>query len=333
MSSKPRLPAGTRHGGIAVGGRFASKTVPDIKDSNVGFGDTCGCDSRTVELWGFKTTFTRTVTDDGTVTVTTDCDDPAVLLLARKGDREYWSGDKWKYGHKDRRIWSAGIVRRMVEEGLVAWDSEEDAVRATMRAVAGLTKTSTGTHALTKAVAQIRGLRLIQSMTPDEGWSTTFGRYPVPSETGTLLLNRFEDAVRVYKLLPHPPWEDPSGYETDVNGGDCFVGEHGDLLWRVLTEPDHHGMSPLKQGLINGYRSQTAMSMVVTAALYDGTVQQQLTTGLFDLVAPSRRAAVQKRVLEQFGVELEPWYGNRRWTPEQKERLRSFTDTVKTLKR
>ena len=335
MTSQPRQPAGMRTGGEPTGGRFASKTAPTIKGNDLGFGTEQPAGEHTehkVKLWDLQTTFTRRITADGTVTVTVDCDDPAILLLARKGDVGYWSGDIWKYRHKDRRVWSAEIVRRMLEEGLVAWDgTEPDAVRTTMRAVAGPTKTSTGTHALTKAVAQIRGLRLIQSMVAghEQDWYTKIGRHPVPSGTGAVLLNRFEDAVRVYKLLPHPPWEDPSGYETDLNGGDCFVGEHGDLLWRVLTETDHHGMSPLEQGLISGRRSQEAMSMVVTAALYDETAQHQLTTGLFDVVAPSRRAAVQKRVLQQFRSELEPWHGECRWTSEQQERLRGFTDTVK----
>ena len=62
-----------------------------------------------------------TVTGAGTaVTVSTDCDVPSLVLLARKGNPEYWNGDIWFNHTKDRRVWSADIVHRMLEEGHVA---------------------------------------------------------------------------------------------------------------------------------------------------------------------------------------------------------------------
>ena len=124
----PRVPVGGRAQGVAAGGRWASKQAPDVEADDIGFttdpgvstvGEPYDWHQRTVNMWGAQTTFERTVGDE-VVTVTTDCDDATLLLLARKGDTEYWSGETWANHDEDRRIWCADIACRMLEEGLVA---------------------------------------------------------------------------------------------------------------------------------------------------------------------------------------------------------------------
>ena len=66
-------------------------------------------DTYTVHLWGTSTTFTRIVDGDGGATVTVDCDEPSVLLLAKKGDTDYWGGarkPRWSRNNKERRAWT-----------------------------------------------------------------------------------------------------------------------------------------------------------------------------------------------------------------------------------
>ena len=133
MNSQQRVAAGARHSGEPAGGRWASKTVPTIKTGEFGFGDDTppigaahDWTEQTVKIWGTRTTFTRTVDSNGKVTVTADCDPPDTLLLARKGDIDYWSDNKWAEHYEDRRIWSAEITRQMLQEGLVATGYEDD---------------------------------------------------------------------------------------------------------------------------------------------------------------------------------------------------------------
>ena len=99
---------------------------PTLRATDIGFG-TCGvgapCDwaSRTVELWGIQTTFTREVNADGTVTVTADCDPPDMMLLARKGDRDYWKRDKWTRSPQRRPDVDRGDLHDgCLQEGFVA---------------------------------------------------------------------------------------------------------------------------------------------------------------------------------------------------------------------
>ena len=49
--------------------------------------------------------------------------------------------------------------------------------------------------------------------------------------------------------------------------------------------------------------------MVVAAALYDKTAEEQLTTGLFDGLNPSRLPAAQPKVLAGFNAALNPARG------------------------
>ena len=369
MNSQPRQPAGARHADTAAGGRFASKTVPNITEGGIGFnndGDPAAAigaahewDKRVVRIWGLETVFERTVEtdDDGNevVTITSDCEPPELLLLARRGDREYWS-DNWRYvttGEKrhseERRAWCADIVCRMLNEGSVAikYGAHSDGLYTAMFAAGSpfSARETYTTHTLTAVVAQIRGLRLIQSMAPDTGWETRFGGFNIPAETPEMLSWRFRDVAEVYKLLPRPPWgDDPAqtassppnmaGYVTNTEGGDIFVGERSDLLWRALTETvPSGGMSPLKTALIDRWNfDDTANEMVAAAALYDKTAETQLTTGLFDGAAPDNRAGMQQAISRTFAKALNPPdSGECRWTVEQQTRIHGFINTVEAL--
>ena len=357
MNPQPRVPAGTRTSGQPSGGRWASKPVPDI-DNGAGFdsGVLCSAACRTkhtVKLWGLSTTFERSISDNGEVSVTTDCDDPTLLLLARKGDKDYWCGNTWTNNHEDRRTWSADIACRMLDEGLVATtnragDEDGSGIRLVMDfATSNVSRDSYSTpHVLTAAVAQIRTLRLLQSMAPTNGWETKLDAYRLPRDSQTLLSDRFTDVLNVYSTLPRPPWTDPpgvpwglqhtAGHATSTHDGtDVFVGEHSDLIWRALTEPDHHGNSPLKEGIpiwSDGFDGPGRSEMLAAAALYDNIAEQQLTTGLFDGVDPEQRHCVQERIQEWFRLELNPPFGDRsRWTVEQTERIKGFVDLVEAL--
>ena len=334
MTTQPRHTAGTRHAGESTGGQYTSKPTPDIKDNDIGFNDTPVVGppnpwrERTVNLWGLETVFTRSVDDDGVVTVTVDCDDPTMVLLARKGDREYWSGG-WRTSYRDRRIWAADITARMLEEGLVAtwWGDALDGVTEAMSATTDPTQQQTGLNALTGTVAQIRGLRLRQSMT-----DTT-------PEHPTNYLSRYSaEVLTVYQQLPQPPWDETTplggqwgpqpiaGHATNRDGDDVFVGEHNDLLWRALTESDHYGWSPLKAAVLRGAKSHT--EMIAAAALYDDTAQHQLTHGLFATATAETRDRLRHNTLEVFAQELKQPCP---WTDEQQNQIRVFIDLVETM--
>ena len=359
MTSQPRSPAGARHGTVAAGGRWTSKPVPDVVDGVVGFNDLVGAPSdwteRSARLRWALVTFTRsvvtTVSANQVVTITTDCDLPHMKLLAKKGDVHYWNGDKWNGDHQTRKLWCADITAQMLQEGLVdtaypdvigGVQSRCGGIHTAMDAASNNKYRPRGSvHVLTGAVAQLRGLRLLQSMAPDDGWETKLGNHTVPTGIRELQRMCFVDAAQAYKKLPRPPWEDgvPWGPQyvaglADANtGGTLFVGEHGDLLWKTLTETERHGSSPLKQGLRGGFdRTETDLEMVVAAALYDKTAQRQLTHGLFDGVAPDDRAGMQRAALAAFTGELNPPSGRwSRWTDVQQQQLREFVAIVEAL--
>ena len=72
-------------------------------------------------------------------------------------------------------------------------------------------------------------------------------------------------------------------YDPDSDGGvgqPMFVGEHGDLLWKAVTETTSSGLTPLKIGLWR-HGSDASEQIAVAAALYDETAREQLTTELF----------------------------------------------------
>ena len=349
VTSVRRQPAGTRTAGVAEGGRFASKPVPIITDTDVvGFGTNVvgsvnDWDQRVVWMGGFETTFTRTVetlsNGDEVATVTTDCDDPSMLLLARKGDVDYWSRDIWTRKRKDRQMWCSDIVRRMLQEGLVANDGTEGintAVTAASSATTG--KWREEPHTLTGVVAQIRGLRLLQSMAGhNPRWWTKFGGHRLPDINNELLGACFRDVYKMYEPMPRPPWDDQgpwspvsaAGHVTDKYGYDLFVGAHGDLGWRALTETDHHGLSPLKADVRSDNALLHRAEMITAAALYDETAAQQLTTGLFDGVRRHHRSQIQQKMLRVFADQLDP--DDYRWTTEQQNRLRGFSATIEAL--
>ena len=357
MTVQPRHPAEVRRSNEPVGGRWASKTVPDVDNQQVRFENTSTVGEphdwrRRVVLVGdvnVRAVFKRTVNTDGNgnkvTTITTDCDPPDMLLLARKGDDEYWNGDVWKDPHSERRTWIADIAVNMLREGLVATGYGRwmpDGLDIVMSAHSDTQNTRRnvldGPHILTYAIAQLRSLRLLQSMAPDTGWNTTLAGHPLPDGAANLLKARFNDAVSVYNRLPQPPWDDGvpwgpqevAGHATNQHGRDVFVGENSDLLWRVLTGTDHYGRSPLKQGLLTtGWRSN---DMTVAAALYDETAQYQLTHGLFDGVTSWYHSEIHDRTRRLFGDVLIPTDGESRWTPEQQERIRGFIDIVEALK-
>ena len=229
--TQPRLPAGTRHGGVAGGGRYTNKDAPTIKTDSLGFDDTAagiGPSNNWTELdvvlfCDTKTRFRRTVETDSdgnqVVSVESDCDPADMLLLARKGDADYWSGDNWtKHGH-DRRTWAAGIAVDMLSEGLIAtryddgdaalYDTQAAGVHAAMNAAASTDDrsgydTQHVQHVLTRCVAQIRGLRLIESMRPSDARDTTLGIYGIPRDTRELLASCFYDTYDMYGRLTRP---------------------------------------------------------------------------------------------------------------------------------
>ena len=359
-ASHPRLPAGAANHRSLIGGRFTHKPVPDITNSNpVGFnndgdavvGPMCDWDQRTVTVRGLQTTFTRTVNKNGMVTVTTDCDPPDMLLLAKKGDASYWCDDVytdqpglWSADPKDRQLWCADIVRRMLEEGLVATRNEPDNTGLFKAMVAaGSRNPQTGdtyTHALTETVAQIRGLRLIESMSPADGIGTQLGGWDIPDETFDLLLSHVGRALLIYDSLPRPPWGDDvpwgaqtvAGHATRSDGDDCFVGEKGDLLWRALTETTTTGLSPLKAAMQDRYfLDADGKEMVAAAVLYDETAAAQLTTGLFTGFDESKHRTLQVNTLDLLAAAADPHSGQSRWNNKQRSELHGFMRVVDGL--
>ena len=360
MTSQPRLPAGARQHAAAAGGRWTSKPVPHVVDDHVGFNDLVGEPSdwteRFARLSWALVTFTRSVsTDDNgnkTVTVTTDCDPPDMVLLARKGDAQYWNGDRWNEDYQTRKLWCADITTEMLREGLVdtaypdVIGGDEPRLGGIQTAMVAASncrhRPRGGVHVLTGAVAQLRGLRLLQSMAPAEGWETKLGDYTVPSDIRGLHRDCFVDAAQAYKNLPKPPWADGvpwgpqpvAGHATNSDGGDVFVGEHGDLLWRALTETDHNGLSPLKAGATGSVTTYVTRHLIAAAVLYDETAAEQLTSDLFVGVEQRNRAAARDRALSVFAnaylnSNREPFRHD--WNDEQQRRIRGFIETVEGL--
>ena len=159
-----------------------------------------------------------------------------MLLLARKGDADYWSGDNWRKNRKDRRLWSADIARRMLEEGLVktvdGYSRSGAGIATVMTEATSASKTRHwGPHLLTGVVAQIRGMRLLQSMAPEVGWDTKLGGVGLRSRSNTLLWEGFCDVSRAYDRLQRPPWDDEmewgpqeeAGHATTDDGGSVYV--------------------------------------------------------------------------------------------------------------
>ena len=377
-AQQPRQPAKTRRGGRTVAGQWNSKQAPDIPDGDtLDFNDTdvrvavpCVWVQRTVNLWDSSTTFRRVVeTDDAgntTGSVTTGRDDTVLMLLNRKGDIDYWV-EGWVDNRQERHAWCAEIARQMLQDGHIATyrgrygPGVEKAMAAAGTPGADRVDPD-GLHLLTMSLAKIRGLRLLQSMLPP-GWSTVLDGYSTYGDT-ELLRDCYGDAQLAYRTLPQPPWEnttlsgvpwgsqDPAGHAQTASG-EVFVGEHSDLLWRVLTEPDRHGMSPMKARLGDGktfWRSTKPMpeahrgleedhlgwlalnvEIVSAAALYDETAERQLTTCLFDGVETGDRADMQQTVADMFTEALNPGVGECRWTKQQQTRIRGFIDTVEAL--
>ena len=313
--TQPRLPAGAKQLRTSTGGRWTNKNAPDIdNDPPVGFGDAESpavgpphdWDIRTVQIGHNHATFTRSVNEDGVVSITSDCEPPDMMLLARKGDKQYWNGDAWRRDHKTRWLWRVDITLRMLREGLVStaplWLVDPgravDPVQTAMYAAGG-----DGGVGLTAIVAHVRGLRLVQTMAPADGCKTKFDGYDIPREIRRMLTGCFDETYEVYKSLHQPPWDTTTpegvpwgpqrvaGHTRTRSGGNVFVGEHADLIWRALTEPEHGGLSALKAGLLWGAGGVIPRRMATAAALYDDTAAEQLTTGLFDGVdqhAPRR---------------------------------------------
>ena len=246
----------------------------------------------------------------------------------------------------------------MLEEGFVATgyndDSAGDTCLRCWLLVALRYRRESGEQTLTAVVAQIRGLRLLQSLAPDEDWSTTFGGYQIPADDTQMLRDCVINVADVYdRLTRRPPWGDGVPWEAQEIAGHAkirsglfdagpggqpmFVGENGDLLWRALTETDHYGQSPLKQALqLLHTHPPSYTTMAAAAALYDETAEQQLTTGLFDGMKPSnlettRRVDARRQAAQVFRDELNPEFSECRWTPQQQTRLRSFIDTIDAL--
>ena len=353
MNSQQRHKVGARTGGTATGGRYTTKPTPTIKSGDVDFdtaptGVSCERDTYIVELWGMSTTFTRTVDEAGTVTVTVDCDDPSVLLLAKKGDGEYWSFDNWREHKHETRLWTAEITRRMLQEGFVATESSNHRADTEGIATAMVSPISKHyaelvdqPHFLTSVVALLRGLALLQSMAGDlPGWSTELSGKEVPHNTPGLMLDCFFDVSEVYHRLTKPPWQDSAaGYATTNDGYDVFVGENGDLVWRALTETDHYGSSPLKHAVAEwGVKADHDLitsadhGMITAAVLHDETAQQQLTHGLFEGVDPTDRRQVRRAAVDMFSGQLNPTDRVCCWTPTQQTRLQRFIETVEALK-
>ena len=274
MNSQPRQPAG-----VSEGGRFANKPVPDI---NTDVGSNHEPDRGTVyppnewdtnpvqDYLGLWTVFTRTVETNNAgetvVTVTTDCDPADMLLLARKGDDNYWSGDLWVNNREDRRIWSADICRRMLEEGLVATDGAANtyqptnkgayhAMQAASNPVRGGWETSP--HVLTGVVAQIRGLRLLQSMMSNTETGFVFGGTGIPVGLDGLLRARFNNVSSEYHLLSPPPWNNSAPWGPQQ-------------VWRVRNQPRRRRSVPRRKrrsDMAGTHRNRSSRSVAAQSSV------------------------------------------------------------------
>ena len=286
------------------------------------------------------------------VTITADCDPPDMLLLARKGDIDYWSGDNW-LDDDGVRCWCVDIAVNMLRDGLVAtyptsWDSYgiECVLQAPLTHV--LPKQRGGPHILSEQVALVRALRLIQSMTAGTSrhWETWLTARRLPREAPKLLTDIADRILCEYDLLPQPPWQDGvpwgpqpvAGNATTKTGNGMFVGEQSDLIWRALTESDYYGRSPLKAALmarrwepkLDG--SKVAGELITAAALYDQQAACQLTHGLFDGCSDvEQRRELKVNGLEVLGHALNPTDGDSRWDEEQQDRLCGFIDIIEAL--
>ena len=353
MNTQPRLPAGSRAAGSPAGGQYTTKPVPDINSDPVRFNidpvrmpEPSSWTERTARVrWG-RVTFTRTVDEDGAVTISTGCDPADMLLLTKKGDPRYWNDTNWVNDLSTRKMWCADITAQMLSEGLVdvaytgtegGVENQSGGVSTAMNAVSSNQRfIASGPHVLTGMVAPIRGLRLLQSMAPDDGWRTRLGGINIPTETRMLLYCCYVNAAREYSTLPKPPWYDGVAWKVQtvaghaVNGwGDrCFVGEHGDLVWRALTETDRYGRSPLKEALVRGVADN---NLAVAAALYDETAAEQLTTNLFVGATTRGRHSLHEQTLAAFTEALNPPSFEFRWTDEQMARIAGFIKTVEAL--
>ena len=358
MTSQPRHLAGTRTAGVSTGGRYTHKTVPDVKEDDIWFtnvdavGPPNDWHERTVNVWGLKTTFTRTIetgeTGDTVVSVTADCDEPSVMLLAKKGDVDYWSDAgrpigkaQWTTNNKDRRMWCSEITRQMLQDGHVATAGYNDrtdvaGIRPAMRSAGSPTKRrEPEQHTLTAAVAQIRGLRLIESMVPAGKGNTMLGGHLIPAQIDSLLSKQFDNVAALYRRLPQPPWVEGSEWGPQTVAGHAatnyvsvFVGERGDLLWRALTETSLDGRSPLTVALDDSFPPYPS-DLFAAAALYDETAEYQLTHGLF--VGAANKHRLRDRALVALKEALNPPAGECRWTVEQQHRLRGFVAVVEGL--
>ena len=291
-----------------------------------------------------------------------------MMLLARKGDVAYWSSDNWTRHRKDRQMWCSDIVADMLTEGLVATgysDGNEGISEAAAAASNATTKRHHTPHKLTSGVALIRGLRLLQSMAGDSpDWRTKLGGHHIPGHIEGLLQAVFTSVNTAYHQLPRPPWWDhgkpgvpwgpqtTAGHATTVryrSGDPMFVGEHGDLLWKALTETTQTGRSPLKAfcSTSDQVYGQSTAEMCVAAMLYDETAETQLTTDLFVGVEPEKRnygqrnykdrnVLTQRNVLRMLHSQAarrnsddpsDSW-----WTETQHNRILGFIDVVEALK-
>ena len=318
-------------------------------DDPVGIGEPHDWDRRDVWHGDVRTTFTRRVVTDTTgeqvAVIDTNCDPPDLVLLARKGDVDYLR-DGWRDHPDEHRLWAAEITRQMLEEGLVAtrYDGGMDGPHAAMTAAVNddIDPERFGRHALTGVVAQIRGLRVLQSLAPSTGdVHTMFAGRAIPISVQHLLNDCFENTLRTYRTLPQPPWTDTdppgtpwgaqltAGYATNTSRDVVFVGEHGDLVWRALTETDLYGRSPLKKSVLWATDDADRREMIVAAGLYDETAQAQLTTGLFDGVRATERVRVHYDTLGMFESALNPSDSGCRWSVAQQDKLRWFIDMLK----
>ena len=338
MNHQPRQPAGSRHSGRSTAGQFATKTVPTAINNPAEF-RLDACTARTVSFLGTSTTFTRRVNDDSTVTVTTDCDPPEMLLLARKADTEYWSGDNWTEDHQAQQLWCSAIAAQMIEEGLVCVANSDGIAAAMAAASSPLPRKPSGSmfakadnpHTFTEIVAQIRGLRLICSTASSDAFNTVLGGHSIPVGSWRMLTKCFEDTFDAWKLLNPPPLNTNENTQGDDH---LFVGEHSDLVWRALTETNHTGLSPLKTTLRErfGIEEDTRKTFVAEAALYDEQAEQQLTTGLFDGFDEKYRFRLRNNALDVFNHVLNDPPGQQHLSVDQTKRIRSFVETIETLK-
>ena len=112
-----------------------------------------------------------------------------------------------------------------------------------------------------------------------------------------------------------------------------------------VTETDRFGMSPLKQAVLSpntrGVAGVHQSEVIVAAALYDETAEQQLTTELFEGVGATNRDMMRTNMLKVFGEALntsqfETTAGHHRdgtclWDQPQQNRIRGFIDLVEAL--